>query len=413
MPKNWKPYKLSDIVDLIGGGTPKTTIPEYWNGDIPWLSVVDFGNNQKHVYQTEKTITDKGLNESSTKLLKKGQIIISARGTVGELAVLGKDMAFNQSCYGINAKQETENDFLYYLLRHNIERVKKKTHGAVFDTITKQTFENIEVEVPDSLNTQRSIATILSSLDNKIELNLQMNQTLEEMAQAIFKEWFVNFNFPDRERKGANGLPKGWKIDTFKNQFDVERGLSYKGSGLAENGEGIPMHNLNSVYEGGGYKYEGIKYYSGEYRERHLVSPREIIVANTEQGHKHLLIGFPAVTPFYFGNKTIFSHHIYRVRPNANSYLTPQFIYYLMVQSEIREQIIGCTNGTTVNMLKIDGLQLPEFNLPTKDLVTKFSKLIEGIWQRKETNYQENQTLIQLRDNLLPRLMTGKIEINT
>ena len=93
-------------MEVIGGGTPRTTNTEYWSGEIPWLSVVDFGNSEKKVYNTEKSITQKGLNESSTKILKKGQIIISARGTVGELAVLGRDMAFNQSCYGLNAKSD-------------------------------------------------------------------------------------------------------------------------------------------------------------------------------------------------------------------------------------------------------------------------------------------------------------------
>lgn len=108
-------------MNVIGGGTPKTKIPEYWGGEIPWLSVVDFGNDQKKVHQTEKTITEQGLKNSSTKILKKGQIIISARGTVGELAVVGKDMAFNQSCYGLDAIESIcINDFLYYLMKHKV-----------------------------------------------------------------------------------------------------------------------------------------------------------------------------------------------------------------------------------------------------------------------------------------------------
>ncbi|GAB3197082.1 restriction endonuclease S subunit [Pontibacter aydingkolensis] len=103
---NRKTYKFSELVNIIGGGTPKTSVSEYWGGHIPWLSVVDFGGDRKTVYTTEKSITEKGLNESSTKLLNKGQLIISARGTVGEIAVLGTDMAFNQSCYGLDAKPE-------------------------------------------------------------------------------------------------------------------------------------------------------------------------------------------------------------------------------------------------------------------------------------------------------------------
>ena len=110
----WKEVALAELTNIVGGGTPSTRNKEYWNGDIPWLSVVDFNNNERWVSFTEKTITQKGLENSSTKLLDKGDIIISARGTVGEIAQLAKKMAFNQSCYGLKVKDGIENDFLYY-----------------------------------------------------------------------------------------------------------------------------------------------------------------------------------------------------------------------------------------------------------------------------------------------------------
>ena len=140
----WKEYKLSELMNIIGGGTPKTSEPSYWGGEIPWLSVVDFGNSYKKVHKTEKSITEIGLNNSSTKILKKGQLIISARGTVGELAMLGANMAFNQSCYGLDANSEIcSNNFLYYLMRQKISELKGNAHGAVFDTITRNTFETV------------------------------------------------------------------------------------------------------------------------------------------------------------------------------------------------------------------------------------------------------------------------------
>lgn len=170
--------KLSEIIELIGGGTPKTSVEEYWNGNIPWLSVKDFNNEYRYVYDTEKKITQKGLENSSTKLLAEGDIIISARGTVGELAMIPYKMAFNQSCYGIRAKKDVvDNVFLYYLLKQNIYVLKKNTHGSVFDTITRETFESIEVELP-SLDVQRNIANILSDYDDKIELNNKINNNL-------------------------------------------------------------------------------------------------------------------------------------------------------------------------------------------------------------------------------------------
>lgn len=121
-------YKLVELMDIIGGGTPRTTKAEYWNGTIPWLSVKDFNDDQRYVYTTEKSITELGLSSSATKLLYKDDIIISARGTVGELAMIPFPMAFNQSCYGLRAKRTVvEPVFLYYLLKYHIKSLKR-TH---------------------------------------------------------------------------------------------------------------------------------------------------------------------------------------------------------------------------------------------------------------------------------------------
>ena len=171
-------YKLSDIIELIGGGTPKTSVAEYWGGDIPWLSVKDFNNDSRYVYFTEKTITEAGLMNSSTKLLDVDDIIISARGTVGELAMIPFPMAFNQSCYGIRGKKDkVVQTYLYYLLKDSIRLVKSQTHGSVFDTITKDTFANIDIDLPP-LSEQKTIANALSALDAKIDNNKTINHHL-------------------------------------------------------------------------------------------------------------------------------------------------------------------------------------------------------------------------------------------
>ena len=206
-------------------------------------------------------------------------------------------------------------------------------------------------------------------------------------------------------------IPKGWRVVTFEDELEAERGLSYKGKGLATN-DAMPMHNLNSVYEGGGYKFEGIKYYSGEYKEKHIVQPGDLIIANTEQGHKYLLIGYPAIVPYVFGNVGIYSHHIYRLRPRPHSYLTSDFLYQLLLQPEIREQVVGFANGTTVNMLKIEGLQKPKFVLPPRYLVSKFFELAACIRLRHEENIKQSATLAAIRDALLPKLMNGEVSVD-
>lgn len=223
----WEKYSLAEIMEIIGGGTPKTTNPDYWNGDIPWLSVKDFNNDLRYVYETEKTITQIGLENSSTNILNKDDIIISARGTVGELAMIPFPMAFNQSCYGIRAKGNlVDQIYLYYLLKDCIQDLKQNTHGSVFDTITRDTFASIEISLPP-LATQKKIAAILSSLDDKIEINTRMNKVLEEIARALFHRWFVEFEFPNDEGKpykSSGGrmiasemgeIPGGWKIISF------------------------------------------------------------------------------------------------------------------------------------------------------------------------------------------------------
>ena len=170
--------KLSDVMDIFIGGTPKTTKEEYWGGSIPWLSVKDFNNDQRYVYKTERYITELGLLNSTTKLLDKDDVIISARGTVGELAMIPFPMAFNQSCYGLRVKQGIVTpSFLYYLLKYHIKTLRKNTHGSVFDTITRDTFSGIEVDIP-GITIQQQIAGILCALDDKIELNNKINDNL-------------------------------------------------------------------------------------------------------------------------------------------------------------------------------------------------------------------------------------------
>ncbi|MDD7401206.1 MAG: restriction endonuclease subunit S [Clostridiales bacterium] len=171
-------YKLSQLMDILGGGTPRTDRPDYWNGNIPWLSVKDFKNTCRYVYQAEKNITQLGLENSSTQILSRNDLIISARGTVGEIAMISRPMAFNQSCYGLHAKESIiTSEYLYYLLKNNIQMLKRNTHGTVFDTITRATFENLEVDIPTIL-VQQKIASVLSCFDSKIETNNRINKNL-------------------------------------------------------------------------------------------------------------------------------------------------------------------------------------------------------------------------------------------
>jgi type I restriction enzyme S subunit len=189
------------------------------------------------------------------------------------------------------------------------------------------------------------------------------------------------------------------------------KGVSYKGSGLGN--DGVPLHNLNSVYEGGGYKYEGIKYYSGDYAGRHIVAPGDVIVANTEQGHARLLIGYAAMVPAFFGEKGVASHHVYRLRPKAKSPLTAAYLCCLLNSPQMHDVVSGYANGTTVNMLPIDGVQKPAIVRPPKNLVAAFDSVAVQAARRREELVSESRALAALRDTLLPRLISGELRAYT
>ena len=189
IPEEWEVVSVYDIADIINGGTPNTSVPEYWNGKIPWLSVEDFNTGKRWVFESTKYITELGLKKSSTRLLKKGMLIISARGTVGALAQLGRDMAFNQTSYGLNSKDKKRlsNDFLYFALKHYVTLFLSLAYGNVFDTITRDTFKDILIPLPP-LPEQKRIAEVLSQIDAVIEKEEKYKEKLERLKRGLMED---------------------------------------------------------------------------------------------------------------------------------------------------------------------------------------------------------------------------------
>ena len=172
--------RLSNVVEIISGGTPKTSISEYWNGDIPWLSIADFNGNNRFVSKSEKTITQLGFEKSNTNYLQKGEVIISARGTVGALAQVEAPMTFNQSCYGLRGNKNINNGYLYYALKYEIEQLKQNSYGTVFDAITVKTFDSIFIPLPP-LKKQKEIVAQIERYETEIT---KANAKLEELEQS-------------------------------------------------------------------------------------------------------------------------------------------------------------------------------------------------------------------------------------
>lgn len=400
---DWKEVTLKEISSKIGSGaTPRGGSNSYKDFGISLIrsqNVLDF----KFSISGLAFIDEEQANGLNNVIVEENDILLNITGdSVARCCIVPKKVIparVNQHVAIIRLNPDKTNfKFIFYKLQYLKEELLMQSEvGATRRALTKGIVEDLIILLPP-LPEQKAIAGVLSSLDDKIDLLHRQNKTLEALAETLFRQWFVEEAEEDWEKH---------RIEEF---VEVMRGLSYKGAGLTDKENGIPMHNLNSVYEGGGYKYEGIKYYNGDYQDRHKVSPGDVIITNTEQGHDLLLIGYPAIVPKFFGQEGIFSQHIYRLKI-FDDRITNQFLYYLLMSYDVREQIAGATNGSTVNMLARDGIEWATFKLPPKEIVTEFSRQIQQYWDKKDNNIIQINTLEKLRDTLLPKLMGGKIKV--
>jgi type I restriction enzyme S subunit len=185
IPKGWEVCSLATKIELLSGGTPKTSEPDYWDGEIPWYSVKDAPSETDiWVIQTEKQVTKLGVNNSAAQVLPKGTTIISARGTVGKLALVGTQMAMNQSCYGVRGANGYADYFTYFSLRQATSDLQQRTHGTVFDTITRLTFETLDCIFPPANLTQAFDQTVAPLLA-QVHANLHQSRTLASLRATL------------------------------------------------------------------------------------------------------------------------------------------------------------------------------------------------------------------------------------
>lgn len=311
----------------------------------------------------------------------------------------------------VRPRPGVDRDYLFYRMASDgfLEPIVRASEGTKMPRAKWEYAAGLAFQLPP-LDEQKRIAGVLAALDDKVELNRQMADTLDEIAQTLFRLWFVEpagHAWPS----GGEGLPEGWTVERLGEHVDAVRGLSYSGSGLTDEADGLPMHNLNSIRAGGGYKASGLKRYAGEYKSRHAVAAGEMLVANTDLTQNMEVIGSPALVPRCFGEQGLFSHHLYRVRPKARSPLTTTYLYWLLRDPRMHRVLAGFTNGTTVNMLPLDGLEMPKVLVPPGELVQEFTDAVAPMQELRECLESESDTLREMRDALLPPLLDGRIEV--
>ena len=408
----WKTYKYTDIATIVGGGTPKTTEVAYWNGKIPWISIKDLVGTIKYVYSTEKYITELGLTKSSAKLLHEGDIVISARGTIGEIAILSCPMSFNQSCFGICANENiVDGTFLYYLTKTKINALKAVSYGSVFDTITSSTFENLEISLPP-LPEQKRIAGILSALDDKIELNRRINANLEAQAMALYKHWFVDFEFPnsaEKPYKSSGGkmidsdfgpIPAGWHIGKVNDLGIIICGKTPSKAIAANYGDAIPfikipdMHNHVFVHKSD----EMLSIVGSDSQIKKLLPPYSVLVSCIATVGLVSMNVVPSHT----------NQQINSVIPNDVIYRYYLYLMFKNMALDLQNYGRGGTATLNVNTSTFANIKVL---LPSRQILEWFYLRIQSMFELIRYNQEEIYNLSSIRNALLHKLIREEIKM--
>jgi len=398
-----KLYKkhISDLGKVITGKTPRTSILENYGGKIPFLTPSD-NLSEKFSPTTSKTLTKIGLNEVKNCLLPSKSICVSCIGSdLGKVVLTKKPTVTNQQFNSIVPNEENDADFIYYLMTVVGKHLNylSKTSTAV-PIINKSTFANYEIEIPN-IKEQKRIGEILSSLDDKIELNRRINDNLEQQAQALFKSWFV-------DNPNSN-----WKKISLSEVASFVGGYSYTGKELTDFSN-VAMATIKNFVRNGGFKAGGFKGInpSAKLKECHYANLFDILVAHTDLTQNADVIG-NAELLLTCGkyNSIIFSMDLVKVLPKE---IFPyRFLLAAMLKNKMfKGHCLGYINGTTV--LHLNKKALPEFEIrkPSDSEAKIMNEILAPYYKRMAKLLQETDKLISLRDTLLPKLMSGELKIN-
>ena len=419
MAGEWPNVEISHVATPIIGGTPSRSVAEYWGGDIPWATAKDVAAvSGRYLEHVEECLSEEGLKNSAAKLLPKGTIVITARGTVGALAQLGRAMAFNQTCYALLPTDALDNDFLFYALKGTLAEMRALTYGTIFETITTQTFDHWLIPLPP-LPEQHAIAHILGTLDDKIEVNRRMSETLEAMARALFKAWFVDFEpvrakmegrwqrgqslpglpahlydlFPDRLVDSELGeIPEGWEVDQISNHFRVTMGQSPPGSTYNEKGDGLPF-------------YQGRVDFGFRFPTRRVFCTAPTRLADA--GDTLVTVRAPVGDSNMALERCCIGRGVAAVRHTSGA--VSYTYYFVRSLKSVFESFEA--EGTVFGAITKDAFLSIKCVVPPTELVQRFEQLCRPIDEKIERAERESRTLAALRDALLPKLISGELRV--
>ena len=396
----WKEVKIGDLGQIITGKTPKTAIRENWGGKIPFLSPSDDMSNKTSPV-TARTLTELGVAEVAKCLIPANSICVSCIGSdLGKVVKTDRELVTNQQINTIVPHSNIDSDFVYYLMCIVGKELNyiSKTSTAV-PIINKSTFSDWDIVIPREKEDQRRIASILSSLDQKIELNNKINADLEEMAQAIFKNWFVDFE-PFKDGKFVDSelgmIPEGWKVGRLTEIASYMNGLAMQKFPPENNEDSLPVLKIKELGQG----------FCGTDSDRCSCNIKdECIIHN---GDVIFSWSGTLLVDVWCGGDCGLNQHLFKV--TSKDY--PKWFYYYWTKHHLQEFIhIAKDKAVTMGHIKRGHLEEAMVAIPDNDSMEKAHELFEPILSKMISLRLENSRLSLLRDTLLPRLMSGEIEV--
>ena len=387
-----KRIKLSELGEIVGGSTPSTKDITNYDGEISWITPKDLANhNNIFIENGERSITIKGFNSCSVKMLPKNSILFTSRAPIGYIAIAKKELCTNQGFKNIIPNSKVDYLFLYYLLKYNKEYIANYGSGTTFKEISGTIMKNIEINIPETIKEQKKIANILYSIDQKIELNSHINDNLHDLAEQIFFEIYKN----GRERTLGDLLE------------NISTGARPKGG--AQN-SGIPSVGAEKIERFGIYDYSSEKYIAEDFYEK---------LKNGKMNSGDVLLykdgaytGKVSMCLNWFPHKkSAVNEHVFILNTENNwaqNYL--YFTLYNKQNKEMLERLAGAKAAQPgLNQTELKSLKI---NICDKEFIKKFENDVKPIMESIANNSLENKKLVELRDTLLPKLMNGEINLD-
>ncbi|MCL6236411.1 restriction endonuclease subunit S [Acinetobacter sp. ANC 5579] len=365
--------------------------------------------NQNIISGKFPVVASSGIKDFHNDFKASPPIVVTGRsGTLGEVQyITEKSWPLNTTLYSINFRDNLPKYVYYYLKEMHLENFNA---GAGVPTLNQNHLQKLKIKIPQ-LYIQKKVAAILSAYDDLIENNKKRIQILENMAGELYKEWFVRFRFPNYENtEFEKGIPKDWNTINSSEFIDVVKGKSYKSPEIHDEfvDESLPFINLKNFNRGGGYRRNGLKFYTGKYANNQKTYQDDIVMAVTDMTQDRAVVGRVARVPKLNFEFAIISLDCVKLVPKIYS---STFTYCYFKYSGFSEYIKEFANGANVLHLSPNQIDKQKILIPPEQLVDSFEAKVVPIYSELNILEESNEKLEIMRNNLLPRLISGKLSV--